>query len=1164
VGRAAVPYLTADATDGMGDPERGGFQFGIAGEFRFPAGDPAARGTPVQTVIDEMRARGLTTHLTLRELPGPREGGGAAELVSPKLSDSPRVWEDLDAVLEIVARHGGTVSPDSGGLARVGVEGYGTVTRRHIALLQLVRVTLPMLYRLETNPGSVRHRATGLPSPMPAEGFIESEPARRDLFGGEGGGLGAIVNLGPIVGRADDHIEFRLFDLSLDPGVTQARVKLVLALVVLARRLADEPGLAKRLGLHEFAFQTRDTYAGVVQRVRRPDGLVVPGEPTAYELTGSPGTERVVRALGMLFRRDEDIEQQLALAAVTRWPDSRAALADEQALTRLVSLARGSAVTLDGGGVTFPASPEAAEYLKPLGAGTMDRFQPERPYRVVLEITPDGVPTVFDGIEVSPREFVTLLRASGRSARLPGPGTGLVLVPVQRPGREPERSQPPAPDHWPGLLTWIRAVAAELATHVYVWVAANTHLRSVPETLLTEYQAFGRPELTGLLRNWRTEIPSAAFVLRHAPAGAPSPTADQPGPALIALPDGTSDDGPPLVDLLRGALSDLAASPEHPPGALDSRRFELHLEFVVRLGAPVAEREAALAAISDEVAAIGAVPWSLVPYGAGYGVTLVGRELTDTPETWHDLADVLAVVRRHGGAATPGTTGRLRCDLADYARRVECYEALVTLVAAHRSVLRRLNADPAAVRSWAPWHAPTIHAVDLVEFPPWDGSLDAAVVRTRSRICLGLAGAAGLLAGALEIVSMLPAEGAAGARRLIDVVRPRLTGQDQEVLRAHVEPRSGVGSWAGVHMVPIESGAIFGDPEVIVSPRYAATAATYVMFDEPTFVAGLGLEPRLGGPVVHGVGVPSVMPVSPERFAALLPVAGWRAGTAVALWFDEESPPDLPGLLAWTRVLAAALDVPVYLDVAGAWLLEVPERPLAGFELFARPDAVNPGVDWWLAPPPDIWLRYDPRGGSAPATWLEPLPDHRLREFTRVASWHGTGAGVVFAGPAELGEVLAGFETLDHHEGLASMVFARSRDGVPQVSVSGVARDLTPAELATVLRRHRGVDAGGELRLVVLDEIRPDADAWHAWVRDVAVNTGLTIHYPGPRTSVLITGRGLRRRQPHDYRVSAPDGADSAEPRWLVATPEGGTGASAFTDVQGWLLPVESTSGEKG
>jgi hypothetical protein len=1208
--------------------------------------------------------------------PGPPDEA----LVSPMLRDTPRTWAILRTVLETVARHRGAAWAATAADIHVGLGGYTQPTlRQHMAVARIVGAYQDVLYRLGTNPRDVRRRgpepvgaAEYSALPNPADGYAEVETSATDPGSGPGPGLvdPRIRSLSFATAARSEHnrFVFGFFDGSLEPGVLQAHVKLALALACAGLRLADEPDLDQR-----FARTAYDAHRGTVQPVRIADGRLVPAARTVYELDQASDTARIVELLGTVFRRDADLEQQLSVAALTPWPGARAVLGYEGALRVAELFVPASPQAFDGGFAFLPAGVPRALYERNPDARRIAELFARRPFRVLAGVGDDGAVTVFDGLEVTPVQFATLLRRTGWR---PESGLLLTFVRLAPPGRAAARQPlpPPLPEDWPQLLAWARQAAADLQTCVHVSVAANTRIEmeKVPEEVLTGYQAFGSPEAARLLEDWRVEAPTCDLVLRYDPGSAVTPPPVAPlGRALVPLPDDASGGTAPLVSRLRQALvglpmmgpapdsgllsaalepaADLPAEPYYsarpdlfdaeadrvaerlaggaPPLAFELggapgavQPFSLVIEFTAEPGATEDERAAAMAAIRAELTAIRPAPWSLEPSAAAANAnpaasavaTLVSPILTDEAPAWRALAEAVAVVRRNGGAATPGTTGRIRIDLADFAGRVGPYQTLLTLIAAHRETLHRLGTDPTAVARQTPWRPPAIHEVGAVEFPAWDGSLDEAVLQIRVRIWLGLAEAARrlaaapglghghrhrpgpgpalatqfpaertgvpagtrhrvrhpqdrpLISGRFAVLEPGPAEETAAARRLLDTALSRRADRERAAALFHLTPWPGA-RLGRVHAAFGEGWAVFGPPAWTVPARRVAAHAAAL--GESAFVAGLGLDPRRAVPVVHGgMGTAAV---SPERFARLLAEAGRPPESTVALWLGDQPRRDLASLTSWTRALAGALAAPVYLDADGAQAAKLPRALVEGATIFARPDAVRPGLDWSLSPPREVWLRFGPGGdGGArgiPAPALVPLPDHRLQRFIRDASWQGAGSDVVFATPSETVKLARQIEALDRHDLLSTAVFARSRGGIPQVSLDGSERGMAPAEFAAVLFRHAGATPGAELRLVVLDAIDPDDEAWRRWADRAATATRRTVHYAAPGTSILMAEARHRRRSggPHDYRLISEQDTDVAGPRWRVATPGGAAADSRFTDDRGWLRPADQVPQEE-
>lgn len=1220
-GVSPVPHHASDATDGMAVKGRGGLTFSATIPFAFPpAMPPAERACAQASLLEELRDGGPWTL-------EPGLDDNVLMLTSPMLRDTPQTWAHLRALPGTVTRHHGAATRAPGACVSVDLSTYGRVTRRYMTLLRLV------------------------------QGY-------RDVLGRLGVDLRAQSTGSSIISPGEPHARFEFLGGGLDPGTVQAQINLALALVAAGARLAADHDLE---GLLEPP--SPDAHRGTVQRVRIPDGRVSPGRPTVYELDPASATSRVVELLGTVFRREADIEQQLSVAALTAWPGAHAVLSGRlTAVRRLAELAPGRARRSEGMVAFAPAAAPRGLYENHGEQGTDGQFEP-RPFRAVADVAPGGAVTVFDGLEVRPSQFAALLRATAWR-----PGSGLLLTFVRRAGGGRDLL-PPAPGDWPGLLEWTRRLAAELGTHVYARVAHNTNLLQVPAEELARFQAFGPAWATGQVHDWRSQAPSSAFVVRHAPPGAAtSPAAGSPGPALVALPTSTTGDRAVMLDHVRRALDGLPL----PPAARDAARWPArptatatatnstgYLEnpeaFDAAAGLAVdrltggepplrylpdeAEAAAAadvgpgpsfglrlefgrvppeaLSAVHDELSAAGLDQWT--PHaGAGGLVTLEtpGPILTDTPETWRDLAAALAIIDGHRGDGYHGDghhalrpLGHVRIDLADRADRIAFHEALLHLVAAHQDELRRLGSDPTSATAGPPWRPPAVHDPGPVDFPPWEGEPDPALIRTRTRIWLGLVAAADRLAGTADLARRLPsarsagpadapprpphpatgplvtgqfAVGAAepaaattGIRRLLDTALRQPSDREQAAILFHLTSRPGAKT-GRVHAVRGEGWAVFDDPARPFPPRRAASMVRPGGFAEPTFGVGLRLDPRHGHPVVHADGAARTAP--PERFAALLAAAGRPPGTAVALRFDEDAPPTPHAALDWARALAHALGGPVGLDVAGAGLLDLPAPVLAGFQLFTAPGGVEPGISWVLKPPALVRLRYDPRGTDAPAGALTPLPDHRMRAFVRDAVRQGDAATVLFAALGELPAAAARIERIESPEGLAAAVFARSVGGLPQVCCDGAERDLTPAEFAAVLDAHTGVRPDADLRLVVLDTVRADDGAWQEWARRAAVLTRRTVHFAGPDTAVRIPDGRARRRPgsrqpappPHDYvlvPVPAPvpasgapaaDPADPPAPLWRSAPPDDAPRPRAFVDENGRLVPARPNDHEPG
>ena len=248
----------------------------------------------------------------LVEDPGQREYGAAKNdgyaSRSWSLSDSAPAWRQLREVCAAVADNGGT---GYGASAHVHVSApeFGQDVRAGVRLLALMGEHEDDLHRMAHHPGGSRDLAQwAAPNPPPhAQGYIDVHDVQTHH------GHYRAVNFTAVGEHEDlpdaDHLEFRLFDASLQPGRVQAQIKLAAALTDYAVRHRDEPAGPRRpLG-------TAMTGQGV--RFSDDDVLVDPDavDAPAWE----QGTANVRHLIDRLFRRDVDKLQMAALWAAGRY-----------------------------------------------------------------------------------------------------------------------------------------------------------------------------------------------------------------------------------------------------------------------------------------------------------------------------------------------------------------------------------------------------------------------------------------------------------------------------------------------------------------------------------------------------------------------------------------------------------------------------------------------------------------------------------------------------------------------------------------------------------------------------------------------------------------------------------------------------------------------------
>jgi Putative amidoligase enzyme len=307
-GEDPVPYMLEDATGGLG-ATRGGRPFGV--EIEFDVGPGADRYEALAAIGRDLHAAGLTDspyqqgyHSGARTPSRQHPGGWRfetdatvdGEIVSPVMHDTPETWRNLATVCEIVRRHGGRATARTGGHVHVGLSDYDHTVENHNRLLATATGYTDTLYRLAQNPEARAHRGTTWcrPNNAPGPGYT-SLPAVRQANYGHGLGL----NFQSVSGNRADHVEFRMWDGSLNPGVIQAHINLSLGLTAAGSRGGYNPPAApERVGAHRTANPGRQRLRGEQWR---------------------ESTRSFRQLADTVFRRASNSAQAAALFAVTRW-----------------------------------------------------------------------------------------------------------------------------------------------------------------------------------------------------------------------------------------------------------------------------------------------------------------------------------------------------------------------------------------------------------------------------------------------------------------------------------------------------------------------------------------------------------------------------------------------------------------------------------------------------------------------------------------------------------------------------------------------------------------------------------------------------------------------------------------------------------------------------
>ncbi|MEV6536532.1 lonely Cys domain-containing protein, partial [Streptomyces sp. NPDC051639] len=367
-GESAVPYMVREATDGMADPARGGLQFGVEIEFELPVDLTSQERTErLHTILDGLREAGLTSQERMGEYHEAGEHGyrswflekdpsleGGAELVSPKLSDTEETWTALRAALRVIRARGGVITARTGGHVNVSTAQFAGDVLKYEALRALFTGHQDALFRWATDPAAGGHRGTKHALPL-GERAWGSHVGLSSLYSGQ---RKDALNFDHVSGTAEDHVEFRLWDGSLDEAEIQTRVKLSLGLVDAAGRLTADRVRALP------GYEEVGTHAAVAQDVLRARDDV--GTPTVFAPDAAEHTARARALLDTIFRRQEDVDQALSLLSTTPWFGRRETRPVDAEATGHLDTARveGLAPLRDLGALFVKRLPGAAVFRK--------------------------------------------------------------------------------------------------------------------------------------------------------------------------------------------------------------------------------------------------------------------------------------------------------------------------------------------------------------------------------------------------------------------------------------------------------------------------------------------------------------------------------------------------------------------------------------------------------------------------------------------------------------------------------------------------------------------------------------------------------------------------------------------------------------------------------
>jgi len=267
-GSLTLPYKKEDALGGLATRESGQ-AFGVEIEYDFPVEmNHAERAEANRKIGQALKDANLTAtaekqgyHAAARsgyqDAHVDANGRGtwswehdatvAGEIVTPLMYDEPETWEKLETVTKILRDNGAVATTKAGAHVHVGTARYGKDPKKYEELARMVGQHEDVLYRISTDPTRGEHRGKSTRfsyvspmRPVPPEGFSETQGLRRHMWQRT-----SILNLSGA--KTDDnykssHVEFRMFDATLDPAVMQNQIKLAVTMTSAAERAAGSGG----------------------------------------------------------------------------------------------------------------------------------------------------------------------------------------------------------------------------------------------------------------------------------------------------------------------------------------------------------------------------------------------------------------------------------------------------------------------------------------------------------------------------------------------------------------------------------------------------------------------------------------------------------------------------------------------------------------------------------------------------------------------------------------------------------------------------------------------------------------------------------------------------------------------------------------------------------
>lgn len=323
--RDVIGYRTQNVTDGVCDPSiPGSRRFGVELEFMLP--DGVDRYEALEKIAAELNEEGLSDRDSLGGYHSGARTGWASwsleedstvdgELVSPLMADTPEHWEQLDRALTILKKHGAKTSTKAGSHVHVSNGSFGGKLSKDIEVLRTVRENEDVLFRAASDPATGSHRGTQWCAPNVSTagyGDVQAFEYDTDKYKNRSEirdhmSHSQAVNFSGSFGMdSSAHIEYRMWDASLDAATIQQQVAASVAITEAAERGVD----ANRGVSKERDHISEDAEKGWGASGKRLGA----GTSTVDDISA----RNVGAFVDRVFRRKEDRESFIRLYALSR------------------------------------------------------------------------------------------------------------------------------------------------------------------------------------------------------------------------------------------------------------------------------------------------------------------------------------------------------------------------------------------------------------------------------------------------------------------------------------------------------------------------------------------------------------------------------------------------------------------------------------------------------------------------------------------------------------------------------------------------------------------------------------------------------------------------------------------------------------------------------